>query len=97
MVALDVAKAGRSPRDGHRRADEQTLDGVSLVGGRLIAAYLVDAKTEARVHGLDGKLLSARSRCPASARQLASAAELGRCRDLLQLRQLQPADDHLPL
>ena len=38
--------------------DAATLDGVSLVGGKLIASYLVDAKTEVRVHDLDGKLIA---------------------------------------
>ena len=33
---------------------EQTLDGVSLVGGKLIAEYLVDAKSKIEVFGLDG-------------------------------------------
>ena len=33
---------------------EQTLDGVSLVGGKLIASYLVDAKSKIEVFGLDG-------------------------------------------
>tara|TARA_Y100000815_G_scaffold33033_1_gene27577 strand:- start:626 stop:2776 length:2151 start_codon:yes stop_codon:yes gene_type:complete len=35
-------------------ASEQTLDGVSLVGGKLIASYLVDAKSKIEVFGLDG-------------------------------------------
>ena len=33
---------------------EQTLDGVSLVGAKLIAQYLVDAKSNVEVFGLDG-------------------------------------------
>ncbi len=33
---------------------EQTLDGVSLVGGKLIADYLVDAKSKIEVFALDG-------------------------------------------
>jgi prolyl oligopeptidase len=37
--------------------DEAVLDGVSLVGGRLIASYLVDAKTEVRTYDLAGKQL----------------------------------------
>ena len=37
---------------------KQALDNVSLIGGKLIASYLVDAKSEARVYGLDGKQLS---------------------------------------
>ena len=37
---------------------KQALDSVSLIGGKLIASYLVDAKSEAHVYGLDGKQLS---------------------------------------
>jgi prolyl oligopeptidase len=37
---------------------KQALDNVSLIGGKLIASYLVDAKAEVRVYGLDGKSLS---------------------------------------
>jgi prolyl oligopeptidase len=37
---------------------KQALDNVSLIGGKLIASYLVDAKSEVRVYGLDGKSLS---------------------------------------
>jgi prolyl oligopeptidase len=33
---------------------KQALDGVSLIGGKLIASYLVDAKSEVRVYGLNG-------------------------------------------
>jgi prolyl oligopeptidase len=55
VVALDVANA--APQSVTVVPEQEaTLDGVSLVGGRLIASYLVDAKTEVRVHGLDGKL-----------------------------------------
>jgi prolyl oligopeptidase len=37
---------------------KQALDNVSLIGGKLIASYLVDAKGEVKVYGLDGKQLS---------------------------------------
>ena len=37
---------------------KQALDNVSLIGGRLIASYLVDAKSEAHLYGLDGKQLT---------------------------------------
>jgi prolyl oligopeptidase len=37
---------------------KQALDDVDLVGGKLIAAYLVDAKSEVRVYGLRGQRLS---------------------------------------
>jgi len=55
VVALDVSQAAPKPRTVIAE-DAATLDGVSLVGGSLIASYLVDAKTEVRVHALDGKL-----------------------------------------
>jgi len=35
--------------------DTATLDGASIVGDRLIASYMVDAKTEIRTFDLDGK------------------------------------------
>jgi len=60
VVALDVSQAKPVAKtiivedvSGERGA---TLDGVSLVGGKLIANYLVDAKTEVRVYNLDGSL-----------------------------------------
>ncbi len=34
---------------------KEALDGVDLVGGKLIASYLVDAKSEVRVFGLNGQ------------------------------------------
>jgi prolyl oligopeptidase len=37
---------------------KQALDGVGLIGGKLIASYLVDAKAEVHVYGLDGRQLS---------------------------------------
>jgi prolyl oligopeptidase len=37
---------------------KQALDNVSLTGGKLIASYLVDAKSEARVYDVRGKQLS---------------------------------------
>ena len=55
VVALDISQA-RPVSKTIIPEDSATLDGVSLVGGSLIASYLVDAKTEVRVHGLDGKL-----------------------------------------
>jgi prolyl oligopeptidase len=56
LVAIDVGKAG-PPKRTVIAEQAATLDGVSLIGGRLVASYLVDAKTEVRVHGLDGKLI----------------------------------------
>ena len=57
IVTLDVSKANPKPVTIIAE-DQATLGGASMVGGKLIASYLVDAKTEVRVHGLDGKLLS---------------------------------------
>jgi len=37
---------------------KSALDNVSLIGGKLIASYLVDAKSEAQVYDLKGKRLS---------------------------------------
>lgn len=55
LVSLDVAKSNPQPVTVIPE-DSATLDGVSLVGGKLIASYLVDAKSEVRVFGTDGKL-----------------------------------------
>jgi prolyl oligopeptidase len=37
--------------------DPATLKGATLVGGRIVADYLADAKSEVRVHALDGGLV----------------------------------------
>ncbi|MDQ3143947.1 MAG: S9 family peptidase, partial [Pseudomonadota bacterium] len=55
VVAIDIARPGTAPRILIDQ-DAATLSGVSLVGGSLVAAYLVDAKTEIRVHDLNGRL-----------------------------------------
>lgn len=55
VVSLDVSQAKPQPKTIIAE-DKATLDGVSLVGGKLIADYLVDAKTEVRVYDLAGKL-----------------------------------------
>jgi prolyl oligopeptidase len=55
VVSLDIRDAAPKPKTVIAE-QEATLDGASLVGGKLIASYLVDAKTEVRVHDLDGKL-----------------------------------------
>lgn len=57
VVTLDVRQASPKPVTIIAE-DKATLDGASMVGGKLIASYLVDAKTEVRVHSLGGKLLS---------------------------------------
>ena len=53
IVSLDVAEAKPEARTIVPE-DEATLTGASLVGGSLIATYMKDAKSEVRVHGLDG-------------------------------------------
>ncbi|TXC67754.1 S9 family peptidase [Sphingorhabdus soli] len=55
VVSLDISQAKPQPKTIIAE-DKATLDGVSLVGGKLIADYLVDAKTEVRVYNLDGSL-----------------------------------------
>nr|WP_157123890.1 prolyl oligopeptidase family serine peptidase [Allosphingosinicella indica] len=54
IVAMDVAAANPVPADLVPE-DKATLDGANVVGGTLIATYLVDAKTEVRRFALDGK------------------------------------------
>ncbi|MFL6800789.1 MAG: S9 family peptidase, partial [Sphingomicrobium sp.] len=56
VVSLNVAAAKPAPKTIIAE-DQATLDSAHLVGGRLIANYLADAKTEVRVHGLDGSLV----------------------------------------
>ncbi len=53
VVAIDIAAARANSRDIIAE-DAATLDGASLVGGKLIASYLKDASTEVRVHSLSG-------------------------------------------
>ena len=48
IVALDIAQARPTPRTIVAE-DAATLDGASLVGGKLVASYLKDASTEVRV------------------------------------------------
>jgi prolyl oligopeptidase len=55
VVSLDVSQAQPKPKTIIAE-DSSTLEDASLVGGKLIASYLVDAKSEVRVHGLDGSL-----------------------------------------
>ncbi|WP_037503783.1 prolyl oligopeptidase family serine peptidase [Sphingomonas jaspsi] len=57
VVSIDLAKATIAPTPVIAE-QAQTLTGVGLVGGRLIANYLVDAKSEDRVYDVNGKLLT---------------------------------------
>jgi len=57
VAAVDIGRAGATPATIIPESRD-ALDGVSLIGGKLIASYLVDAKSEVRVYGLTGKRLS---------------------------------------
>ncbi len=54
LVTMDVAAATPAMTDLIPEG-EAVLSGASLIGGRLILSYLVDAKTEVRRYTLDGK------------------------------------------
>nr|WP_299594587.1 prolyl oligopeptidase family serine peptidase [Sphingomonas bacterium] len=54
IVAMDVASASRITHEIVAE-DEATLESVSLVGDRLIASYLVDARSEVRLFTLEGQ------------------------------------------
>ena len=54
VAAVTIGAAPRSPVTVIPEGKD-ALDEVSLIGGKLIASYLVDAKSEVRVYGLDGK------------------------------------------
>jgi prolyl oligopeptidase len=57
VVAMEVGRSG-NPVTTLVPEREATLDGASIVGGKLIASYLADAKSEVRVHNLQGKALT---------------------------------------
>jgi prolyl oligopeptidase len=54
LVTLDVAKPNAKPKEIVPQSSD-TMVGVSLIGSRLIIAYLGDAKSEAELRELDGK------------------------------------------
>ena len=54
IVATDINRPFAEAREIVAE-DESTLEGASMVGGRLIASYLTDAKTEVRTFTPDGK------------------------------------------
>jgi prolyl oligopeptidase len=58
IVTMDVADAELEPVELVPE-DEATLEGASIVGGVLMASYLVDARTEVRRYRLDGTPLGA--------------------------------------
>ncbi len=57
VVAMDVARPG-NPVTTLVPEQEATLDGASIVGGKMITSYLADAKSEISVHNLQGKKLT---------------------------------------
>ena len=57
VASLDVGRPGAVATTVVPEAKEALAD-ASLIGGKLITNYLVDAKSEARVYGLDGRQLS---------------------------------------
>jgi prolyl oligopeptidase len=57
VAAVQIGRANGTPVTVIPESKD-ALDGVSLIGGKLIASYLVDAKSEVRVYGLDGRQLS---------------------------------------
>lgn len=56
IVTIDIASADLKPVEIVAQ-DKAVLSGASIVGGVIIASYLVDAKTDVRRYGLDGKPL----------------------------------------
>lgn len=57
VVAMDVAHPGRDHLTEIIPAKKATLDGASILGGRMIAQYLADVLTEVEVYDLSGKQL----------------------------------------
>ena len=57
VVAMEVGRAG-NPVTTLIPEQSATLDGASVVGGKLVASYLADAKSEVSVHNLQGKKLT---------------------------------------
>lgn len=57
LVVLDVAKPNAPLREVVGQTKD-TMVGASLVGGRMIVAYLGDARSEIELRELDGKLVS---------------------------------------
>ncbi|SOB87494.1 prolyl oligopeptidase [Sphingomonas guangdongensis] len=58
IVTMDVAQANAQPVQLIAE-DKAVLDGASIIGGVLLADYMVDVKTEVRRYGLDGKPMGA--------------------------------------
>jgi prolyl oligopeptidase len=71
LVTLDASKPNAKPKEIVAQSAD-TMVGVSLIGSRLIVAYLGDAKSEAELHELDGKLVG-----PVSLPAIGTAAGFG--------------------
>lgn len=56
IVTMDVAEANPAPRDVVAE-DAAVIDSAGLIGGQLMVAYMVDAKSEVRRFALDGRPL----------------------------------------
>ncbi len=56
IVTMDVAQANPEPVEIVAE-DKAVLDGSGIIGGVLIADYMVDVKSEVRRYALDGKLI----------------------------------------
>jgi prolyl oligopeptidase len=56
VVATDLSAPGEVGLREVVPQDKAVLDGAGIIGGKLIATYLVDVKSEVRTYGLDGKL-----------------------------------------
>ena len=95
VAALDVGRAGAAPVTVIPEAKSALAD-VNLVGGKLIAGYLVDARSEVRVYDLAGKMLSTID-LPGIGSAGGFSGKDSRSGDLLRLHQLQPARDDLSL
>jgi len=57
VIAIDLAQPQRADWQEIIPEAEETLDGVSWIGGKLIVDYLKDARTLIRVHETDGTYL----------------------------------------
>jgi prolyl oligopeptidase len=57
VIAIDVDNPARENWDEIIPQQDETLNGVSLVGGNFVASYLKDAKTQVNIHTLNGKFV----------------------------------------
>jgi len=57
VIAIDVTKPDRGSWKEVIAESEDTLESVNLLNGQLVCAYLHDATSRVRIHGLDGELV----------------------------------------